>query len=611
MMLDALLRRRGAAAAVVAAVAILAYLNALANDFTLDDRFVVLKNPLVQQIDGVWRGWANAYWPNGPGQYRPLVIAGFSIDWALSDGSARWFHLVNLLWHAAASAVVFILLAELALPAAALGGGLFFALHPVHVESVSNVVGRAECMAALFVVAALLAHRRGGAVAAALLFALGLASKENAIVFVGIAAAHDLLLAPPAAAAAAAGGRWYTPLVRRWRLYAAYAAVLAAYAGALAAVFSDERLLTVSPVWATVTTGERLAAVAGIIPEYVRLLVLPLDLSPDYAPWMVDVGRGVGVRGALGLLLAAGLGALVALTWRREPRAAFALLWVVMAISPVANVLFPSGVVVAERTLYLPSVGAALLAAVVLERAAAAGRQRLAWGLVAALLAVFAVRTWTRTPAWRNNRDLFVDLHERHPENYRSHHFMARVYAGSGDHRSAVVEYVHGLRLYSRDADLLHDAAISLTFTGDLVTADTLLGRVIALLPPRAPTLPPAYLDRADVRFTMGDYRAAYANAERAFALAPDSVRAPLVAGLAAEKLGDAGAAEAMFRRGIARHAKDWQLRAALAQLLLQRGDGAGARREAEEAVRLAPTEPAARDLLRRVGDGGGGGGVR
>ncbi|HKG91326.1 MAG TPA: hypothetical protein VKA84_05520 [Gemmatimonadaceae bacterium] len=596
-----LLRRRGVAPLIVAAVAILGYLNALANGFALDDRFVVLTNPIVESLSGLWRAWNHPYWPNGPGQYRPLVIAGFSFDWAISGGSARWFHLVNLLWHAAACVAVWALLAELAVPVAALGGALVFALHPVHVEAVSNVVGRAECMATFFVVAAVLAHRRDRAGLAALLFALGLASKENAIVFLGLAAAHDLLLRPPYATD---GGRtaWLDPLVRRWRPYAGYALVTAVYAAVLVAIFHDQRLVAVHPVWITASTSERLASVAGTIPEYVRLLVMPLDLAYDYAPWMVDVGHGITIRGVVGLGLVAVLGALIVATWRREPRTAYALLWVVMAISPVANVLFPSGVIVAERTLYLPSVGVALLAAVLLERAAATGRLRVAALATAALLAVFAVRGWTRTPLWKNNRVLFLELHEKHPESYRAHHFIARVYASAGDYRSAAIEYSHGIKLYGRDADMLQDAAIGLTFTGDLAGADSLLGRVIALVPNH----PSAYLDRADVRFAMGDFRRAYANATRAFELAPDSARAPLVAGLAAQRIGDPGAAEAVFRRGLARHARDWQLHTALGQLLLSRGDSAGARREAAEAVRLAPEQQAApaRELLQQVGGG-------
>ena len=47
---------------------------------------------------------------------------------------------------------------------------------------------------------------------------------------------------------------------------------------------------------------------------------------------------------------------------------AFGLGWIAIAFSPVANLLFPTGILVAERTLYLPSVGLALAVGAWLEQ---------------------------------------------------------------------------------------------------------------------------------------------------------------------------------------------------------------------------------------------------
>src|SRR5262249_44254927 len=137
----------------------------------------------------------------------------------------------NVLWHAAASVLVWMLAAELIAPVGALAAALLFALTPVHVEAVANVVGRAECMAAAFVLAALLAHRKGTWLAP-LCFALALLSKENGIVFPPPAVAHDVLLAGPPRAA----------LRARLAHYAAYAGVVAAYGAVLLIVFRDTPL---------------------------------------------------------------------------------------------------------------------------------------------------------------------------------------------------------------------------------------------------------------------------------------------------------------------------------------------------------------------------------
>ncbi|MGI9077046.1 MAG: hypothetical protein ACR2G6_06895, partial [Gemmatimonadaceae bacterium] len=99
----------------VALVSLLVYANALANGYVLDDRGVLLGNPLVSSLSGVWEAFANPYWPppNTGGQYRPLAIASFAVDWAISGGAAWWMHAVNMLWHAAAAVTVFMLAAEL------------------------------------------------------------------------------------------------------------------------------------------------------------------------------------------------------------------------------------------------------------------------------------------------------------------------------------------------------------------------------------------------------------------------------------------------------------------------------------------------------------------
>src|SRR6266487_2159161 len=147
----------------VAGCAVVAYLGALWNGFAVDDVPIIVLNPLVAHASGMWRAFAAPYWPPDLGghMYRPLVIAGFALDWLL--GSTAWFHAVNLAWHAAASVAVAALARRWTDSTGALVAGLLFAVHPLHVEAVANVVGRAELMAALFTLLAVyaaLVHER-------------------------------------------------------------------------------------------------------------------------------------------------------------------------------------------------------------------------------------------------------------------------------------------------------------------------------------------------------------------------------------------------------------------------------------------------------------------
>ncbi|MDQ6827978.1 MAG: hypothetical protein M3081_03835 [Gemmatimonadota bacterium] len=374
-------------------MAVLAYANAIGNGFVLDDIPIILRNPFVHQLRALWRAFATPYWPasSGTGQYRPLAIASYALDWWVSGGSAHWMHAVNVLWHAAASMVVLSFASQLVRARGALIAALLFALHPVHVEAVANIVGRAECMAAVFVLMALLAHRRQSW-AAVPLFALALASKENSVVFVGLALASDVLFADVRV----------RDLMRENRArYAAYAGVLAGYAAVLVAVFSRVSLRAPAAMLAGAGVVTRTMTELTVVPQYLRLLVAPLELSSNYDWDVIQRQAGPSVLGALGAAIIAVTAVTIWQRCRTDRVVAFALVWIPIAIAPVSNIAFASGIVLAERTLYLPSVGVVLLAGVLADRLWER-HSRLVPLSALAFGAFFAVRTWTRTPVWHD-----------------------------------------------------------------------------------------------------------------------------------------------------------------------------------------------------------------
>jgi len=438
--------------ATVAVVAALAYANALSNGFVLDDGGILLSNPLVLSPSTAWRAFGLPYWPEslGGGQYRPLGIVSFALDWWISGGDARWLHAVNVLWHVAATVVVWLLAAELLAPVAALVTGLVFAVHPVHVEAVANTVGRLEPMAAVFVIAALLAHRHASRTAP-VWFALGLLSKESAIVFLALAAANDVLLER----------EWRATLRARRMQYAAYGAVVVLYAIILVAVFHDRALSTPARALAGATTSERLAMAVQVIPHYLRLLVGPVELSASYAPnvivWRPWGSAAVVLGLALATLVAMTIGVLLK-QGRRRALLAFALLWIPIALAPVSNVFFGSGVVLAERTLYLASVGVCLAAGAVAEESLMV-RPRWVAAATCSVVLAFAVRTWTRTPVWRDDRAYVFALLTGHPESYEGHLVAGRVLKMANSLDEAEREFTKARQLFKRDPLVYYEAA--------------------------------------------------------------------------------------------------------------------------------------------------------
>jgi len=118
----------------------------------MDDLYNIVWNPLVHSVQGVWHAFGGPYWPPDLGgqMYRPLPLADFAMDWAISRGHPVWFHAMNLLWHAGVAAIVTALALRSPSPdgrggqgmrTTALAAGLIFSVHPVHVEAVRRGCG--------------------------------------------------------------------------------------------------------------------------------------------------------------------------------------------------------------------------------------------------------------------------------------------------------------------------------------------------------------------------------------------------------------------------------------------------------------------------------------
>ena len=448
--------------ATVAVCAVVVYLGALWNRFALDDVPIVVLNPLVAHPSGLWRAFAAPYWPPefGGHMYRPLVIASFAID-RLVDG-AVWYHAVNLLWHAGAAVAVAALARRWLDPAGALVAGLLFAVHPVHVEAVANLVGRAELMAAVFSVLTVYAALAGKpAVWSAAAFALGLLSKENAAV-----------------APALVVWAWMVGLERPDRrrmlaLVGSWVAVGVGYAVVRALVrhpfggYTGIAPMFVGQSWLTV----RLTAIAALA-DVARLLVFPLTLRVDYSPnERTVVTSPLDLRFAAGLACVLVWGGLLVVAWRRRRKVeAFGLGWIGVAFLPVANLLYATGFYVAERTQYLPSVGLVLAATAALVRLA---HHRLR-PVVAALCVLGAVRSALRVSVWRDDNAVTTSLLDDSPASYGGPARMAGVYLDRHEPAKALAAARLASEIIDRDPWVYTIGAVAALAAGDRVAADSL-----------------------------------------------------------------------------------------------------------------------------------------
>jgi hypothetical protein len=452
----------------VIACALVPYLPALWNGFAMDDLYIIVWNPLVHSAQGVWRAFGGPYWPPDLGgqMYRPLPLATFAVDWAISHGHPVWFHAMNLLWHAGVAVMVAVFARRWADWSGALAAGLVFAVHPVHVEAVANVIGLAELMAAagacLAVYAAVV---RQDVLLSGAALVLGLLSKENAVVVPALI-----------------GWAWIVGLPSRptSRRMLAFAASWVVIAGGYLAVRSVvlqpyARLHAIAPVFLGESAlAGRLTAIAAL-GDVLRLLLVPLTLRVDYSPAERTIVRSLlDGRFLIGLACLAVWAGLLVMAWRRQRRLeAYGLGWIAIAFLPVSNLLFSSGVLLAERTLYLPSVGLALAAGAALARLSVP-RFRIVLGLL-----VFAggVRSAMRTAVWHDDFSVTQSILQDSPDSYRGPARMAALYQSHRQPKRALVALRIATRTFDRDPTLFIAGADAALTLGQSHLADSLLTR--------------------------------------------------------------------------------------------------------------------------------------
>ncbi|MFQ5668688.1 MAG: hypothetical protein ACE5I7_19980, partial [Candidatus Binatia bacterium] len=184
----------------VVLVAVAVYLNAIPDGFVFDDK-LIQRDPRIHLQTSFWTIFVTDYWYKYIGTsadlYRPLTIASYALNYAVAGLSSPAFHAVNILLHALVCALLVVLLDALVRDRAlAVVSALLFATHPIHTEAVTGIVGRAEILTALFLLAALYLHVRGYTLwgqgravwlpVALLAYFCALLSKETAIVGPGL-----------------------------------------------------------------------------------------------------------------------------------------------------------------------------------------------------------------------------------------------------------------------------------------------------------------------------------------------------------------------------------------------------------------------------------------
>jgi hypothetical protein len=473
--------------------------TSLANGFAYDDRWIIVENPNVGTAEHWYSPLIDSYWPSirSAALYRPFAIFGYNVQWIIGDGDPLIFHTINVVLYAAVTILLYRLARELMGPMAAWVAAALFAVHPVHVEAVGNVVGQAELWSGVAVVGGALiylrARRNGNELtreAGIMIFGLyfvGMLFKETAIVLPAvIAAAEALVVRDP------------RPLRERsqrtlWLL--AWLAVIAVVFLWLRVWLTGEIAGdTEHPSLRHLDMGQRAWVMLGLASDIGRLLIWPSHLSADYSPKMVSVQSSPHLDHLPGALLVLCLIALTIASARRFPIVSFGLAWVIITISPVANIVLPTGILIAERTLFLPSAGVVLcIAGLVpwfertlpkLPRAAAIT----AGGVLAIILMAGAAHSAERQRAWKDSDTVFNTLVSESRWSFKGHYALGGMLWDQKRRFEAIREWRYAIALYPTFHGVYQDLAHRYRDAHVCPAAIPLYRKVLELEPEQSPS---------------------------------------------------------------------------------------------------------------------------
>jgi Flp pilus assembly protein TadD len=405
------------------------YVGTIRFDFVYDDFPQIVNNPFLRAwhyaprffISSVWKQMA----PGAVGNYyRPIFLMFLRMNYALFASRPLGWHLLAIGLHILVTWLTYLVVRKMTGQfTTAWLAALIFGVHPIHHEVVAWVSGTTESLFAAMFLLAFLAYLKSWEGSKGLwmavswaLFALALLSKETAIVLPALVFAHSWIGYSPAESEAHPGyaGRFLsaiTPTV--WFLPVALLYLLARYK-----ILSGlgHSLAYVSPVaW--------LLTLPSILLFYVKHWFLPFGLSESYDLfYQTKLNLGHVILPAM-ILVALGAAVWISRKHLGAKEVDNALAWIVIPLLPALDTfVFWHNELVHDRYFYVPSIGAAILIAVIIERAA---KTRLGLfgqpthvvvtGLAVAIF-LASLTGWT-VNFWRSDYALFSRAHQIAPLN--------------------------------------------------------------------------------------------------------------------------------------------------------------------------------------------------
>lgn len=411
----------------------------MGGEFVYDDTVQILENPWIK-AESFKEIFTNDVWGftsmDTTKYYRPMMYVVYILVHSVFGMSPFGFHLANVLFHACVSIAVFFLIERLLIDTekktlGAFFGALVFAVHPIHTEAVAWVGCLPETAFSVFALLAIICYIDKRIMLSAAFFGVALFFKETAIVTVALIAAYDVIFKRINR----------VPDNRIW-IYLSFIMTAGLYL--IIRAYAIGGVVVVSGRHEELSTAQYLLNVFPLFMDYLSLLLFPFKLNvfhvfrPVFGLTEPKAIAGVAVVTAF---------AVTAYAIRKRPAALFGMAFILIPLLPVFYIPALGENTMAERYLYLPSVGLSIIIGYVIVSIDSGIWRKTALILLGAVASIYILMTVSRNTVWKNDVVLWEDSVSKSTDGSIPHSELGYAYHMAGDLDKAVDEYNRALSL--------------------------------------------------------------------------------------------------------------------------------------------------------------------
>jgi len=424
---------------------LIAYFNSLSNEFVSDDISGILKNPNLDHVK---------YVLNNPFSFFHAILP-YLVN-KLFGKVPTPYRLVNIFSHLGATLTLYFLLSLLYLKKkTAFFAASIFAVHPILTESITWISGGYYSLSTFLILFSFSTYvlstnskKSKSYVLSIIFYFLALATSEKVIAFPFVLFLYEAFFA-------SLKKRWkklipFFVLSAIWGLYLLRAFGIRTVA--LEESFYQKQPASSLNVSQKIVNFVRLLSVA--ITSYLGLIFWPDKLTLYHSEMTFSQAEYLAKFFIL-------LATIVAAIWfyKKDQRIFFWLSFFFIALSPT---LTPFGVswIVAERYVYLASIGIFVVTAIGVEKLSKTFKNKnLPWLILAFILPALTIRTIIRNNDWKDQDHLWIAAAKTSPSSPQNHNNLGDMYGRHGNLDKAVEEFKKAIALNPKYADAYHNLA--------------------------------------------------------------------------------------------------------------------------------------------------------